>query len=111
MSLPTLGKITESLGTKDPDRAREVRNQRIVYWDRQFKMLREGPSEDDLREEAVEVFRRAQKVAVEKRQALIAGGWYRAEPLSDQEVYATNLDFNSVQCSLPDTIFVAFDNF
>ena len=42
-------KITESLGTTDPEKAREVRNQRIVYWDRQFRMLLRGPSEDDLR--------------------------------------------------------------
>jgi hypothetical protein len=52
-----MDKITESLGTKDPDKAREVRNQRIVYWDRQFHMLLHGPSEDDIREEAIEIYR------------------------------------------------------
>jgi integrase len=50
-------KITESLETTDPEKARDVRNQRIVYWDRQFRMLRDGPSEDDIREEAVEIYR------------------------------------------------------
>jgi len=49
-------KITESLGTKDPDKAREVRNQRIAYWDRQFRMLRHGPSEEDRREEAFQIY-------------------------------------------------------
>jgi integrase len=52
-----MDKITESLETKDPDKAREKRNERIVYWDRQFRMLRHGPSEDDLREEAIEIYR------------------------------------------------------
>src|SRR5262245_43391007 len=47
-----MDKITESLGTKDPDKAREKRNERIVYWDRQFRMLQHGPSDEDLREEA-----------------------------------------------------------
>jgi integrase len=50
-------KITESLETTDPEKAREARNQRIVYWDRQFRMLRDGPSEEDVREEAVEIYR------------------------------------------------------
>jgi integrase len=58
-------KITESLGTTDPEKAREVRNQRIVYWDRQFRMLLRGPSEDDVREEAVEVYRAALKAQKE----------------------------------------------
>jgi integrase len=56
-----MDKITESLGTKDPDVAREKRNQRIVYWDRQFRILRHGPSEEDIREEAIEVYRAALK--------------------------------------------------
>ena len=34
-----MDKITESLGTKDPDMARVKRNERIAYWDRQFQML------------------------------------------------------------------------
>src|SRR5260221_9014928 len=46
-------KIVESLGTKDPDIARERRNKRLVHWDRQFRRLRHGPSEDDIIEEAV----------------------------------------------------------
>jgi len=86
-------KITESLGTTDPEKAREVRDQRIVYWNRQFHMLQHGPSEDDLREEAVEVFRRAQKLAAEKRKALVAGGWIRPEPFDPESAYASNLDF------------------
>jgi len=52
-------KITESLGTKDPDKAREGRNQRLAYWDRQFRMLRQGPSEEDIREEAIGLYRAA----------------------------------------------------
>jgi hypothetical protein len=56
-----MDKITESLGTRDPDKARENRNQRIAYWDRQFRILRDGPSEDDIREEAIEVYRAALK--------------------------------------------------
>jgi integrase len=58
-------KITESLQTKDPEKAREVRNQRVVYWDRQFRMLRNGPSEDDIREEAIEVYRATLKAEAE----------------------------------------------
>jgi integrase len=52
-----MDKITESLGTTDPEKARENRDQRIVYWNRQFRMLREGPSEDDIREEVIEIYR------------------------------------------------------
>jgi integrase len=54
-----MDKITESLGGKDPDKAREIRNQRMAYWDRQFRMMREGPSEDDIREEAIALYRAA----------------------------------------------------
>src|SRR5262249_4872456 len=61
-----MDKITESLGTKDPDKAREARNQRIVYWDRQFRMLREGPSDDDIREEAINIYRATQKALMRK---------------------------------------------
>jgi integrase len=60
-----MDKITESLQTKDPDKARERRNGRLVHWDRQFRMLRHGPSEDDIREEAVEVYRAALKAEAE----------------------------------------------
>ena len=52
-------KITESLGTKDPDKAREVRDHRLVYWHRQFRMLREGPSDEDIQEEAIALYRAA----------------------------------------------------
>src|SRR5260370_1315684 len=62
-----MDKITESLETKDPDKARERRNERLVYWDRQFRMLRHGPSEDDVREEAIEIYRAALKTIAEKR--------------------------------------------
>jgi integrase len=54
-----MDKITESLGTKDPDKARENRNQRIAYWDKQFHILRHGPSEDDIIEEAAEIYKAA----------------------------------------------------
>jgi integrase len=54
-------KITESLETTDPERARERRSQRAAYWDRQFRMLRDGPSADDVREEAIEIYRKALK--------------------------------------------------
>ena len=63
-------KITESLGTKDPDKAREARDQRVVYWGRQFRMMREGPSEEDIREEAIEVYR-----ATLKAEAARPAGW------------------------------------
>ena len=36
-------KITESLGTTDPETARQRRNERLIYWDRQFRMLQHGP--------------------------------------------------------------------
>jgi integrase len=52
-----MDKITESLGTKDPDVARENRNQRIAYWDHQFRMLRHGPSEEDIQREAFEIYK------------------------------------------------------
>src|SRR5262249_5403294 len=58
-------KITESLGTADPHEARMRRDERIVYWNRQFRMLRDGPSEEDLREEAVEIYRAALKAEAE----------------------------------------------
>jgi integrase len=52
-------KITESLGTTDPEKGRELRDQRLVYWNRQFRMLREGASDDDIREEAIALYRAA----------------------------------------------------
>ncbi len=60
-------KIVESLGTKDPDIARERRNKRLVHWDRQFRRLRHGPSEDDIIEEAVEVYRATLKKQTGRR--------------------------------------------
>jgi integrase len=56
-----MDKITESLGTKHPDVARENRNQRIAHWDRQFRMLRHGPSEADIQEERLAVYLAALK--------------------------------------------------
>jgi integrase len=38
----------------------------MVYWDRQFRMLREGPSEDDIREEQIEIYRAALKAEAEE---------------------------------------------
>jgi integrase len=52
-------KITESLGTKDPDKAREIRDQKLAYWHRQFRMMREGPSDEDIQEEAIALYRAA----------------------------------------------------
>jgi integrase len=75
-----MGKITESLGTRDSDKARELRNARLVYWDRQFRMLAQGPSEDDVREETIEVFRATLK-AQKEREANPSEEW--AEFLQD----------------------------
>src|SRR5262249_57570537 len=50
-------KITESLGTTDYSEARMRRDERIVYSNRQFRMLRAGPSEKAIRPEAVHVYR------------------------------------------------------
>src|SRR5262249_49147699 len=77
-----MDKITESLGTKDPDKAREIRNQRIVYWDRQFRMLQHGPSDEDIREEAIEVYRKALEDQAELE---------KAEKPSDKELEAQYL--------------------
>jgi integrase len=62
-------KITESLGTTDREKACEARDQRKIYWNRQFRMLRDGPSEDDIREEAVEVYRAALKAEAARPQS------------------------------------------
>lgn len=67
-------KVTESLGTTDPEQARELRNRRVVYWDRQFRMLRDGPSEDDIREEAIEVYRATLRAWFER-----PAGWDSAQ--------------------------------
>src|SRR5262245_7012374 len=73
-------KITESLRTSDADTARERRHQRLVDWDRQFRMMREGPSEDDIREEAIEIYRATLKTEAarsihwgHRNMALLAG--------------------------------------
>jgi hypothetical protein len=63
-------KITESLGTTDREKACEARDQRVIYWKRQFRMLRDGPSEDDIREEAVEVYRATLRQEAERRYTL-----------------------------------------
>ena len=55
-------KITESLATTDLHKAQEARNHRLAYWTRQFRMMQEGPSEEDIQEEAVEIFRATLKV-------------------------------------------------
>src|SRR5262245_8043611 len=56
-----MDKIVESLNTKDPDKARENRDQRIAELGRLFRILRGGPNEDDLAAAAVEVFKKAVK--------------------------------------------------
>jgi len=79
-------KITESLGTADPHEARLRRDERVVYWNRQFRMLRDGPSEDDIREEAVEVYR-----ATLKREAT-RPAWWGYKPPTTPEDYTRRLD-------------------
>src|SRR5262245_44350983 len=56
-----MDKIVESLNTKDPDKARENRNQRIAELDRQFRILRGGPNEEDLQAAAAGVYHKAVK--------------------------------------------------
>jgi integrase len=79
-------KITESLETTDPEKAREIRNQRIVYWGRQFRMLRHGPSDEDIREEAIEVYRKALKDQAELEAK------FETEKPSDKELEAQYLE-------------------
>jgi integrase len=83
-----MDKITESLGTKDPDKARENRNQRIAYWDKQFHILRHGPNEDDIREEAINVYRAARKAEGERIE------WLDSIDFADEELarYPARLD-------------------
>src|SRR6516165_10871673 len=52
-------KITESLGTTDVFKAGEERDRRHAYWTRQFRMMREGPSDEDIQEEAIALYRAA----------------------------------------------------
>src|SRR5262245_59344713 len=52
-----MDKVVESLGTDDPGEACRRRDEKVLYWNRQFRMLRDGPSEDDIREEAIEVYK------------------------------------------------------
>jgi integrase len=72
-----MDKITESLGTKDPDKARLKRDERVYYWNRQFERMRHGPSEDDIIEGAVEVYRATLKAEAER-----PAGWGRPTPLA-----------------------------
>jgi integrase len=89
-----MDKITESLGTKDPDKAREVRNQRIVYWDRQFRMLRHGPSEEDMQEEAAEVYKATLKAEAARPPTQEQGqGWVVAQ--LKQAAAEAGVEFNS----------------
>jgi integrase len=62
-------KIVESLGTDAYEEACERRDEKVRYWNRQFRMLRDGPSEDDIREEAVDVYRATLKREAEKQAA------------------------------------------
>jgi integrase len=68
-------KITESLETTDPEKAREVRNRRLDYWTRQFRVMQHGPTEDDIREEAVDIYRAALKAKDPEREAAWRAGW------------------------------------
>jgi integrase len=74
-----MDKITESLETKDPDKARERRNERLVYWDRQFRMLRDGPSDDDIRAAAFEVYEAKHRAIRERVEARWNAGSGTAE--------------------------------
>ena len=65
-----MDKIVESLGTDDPGEACRLRDEKVVYWNRQFRMLRDGPSEDDIREEAVEVYRATLKAEAARREQI-----------------------------------------
>ena len=88
-------KITESLETADPEKARELRNKKVVHWDRQFRMLRHGPSEEDLHEEAIEVYRRALEAkAIEdaKIEAEIEAEKRAGTYPSDEELHAQYLE-------------------
>jgi hypothetical protein len=60
-------KIVESLGTKDPGLARERRDERIVYWNRQFRLLGHEPSKDDMRHGAYRSRRSARTVRLEQQ--------------------------------------------
>jgi integrase len=85
-------KITESLETTDPEKAREIRNQRIVYWDRQFRMLRDGPSDDDIREEKIEVYRAALRAKDPELEAAWRAGWLAYGEDIIQPQYPDRLD-------------------
>jgi integrase len=52
-----MGRITESLHTTDPQKACERRDSRLAYWRRQFRVMIEGPSPEDIREEAIDIYR------------------------------------------------------
>ena len=90
-----MDKITESLGTKDPDAARQKRNERIAWWDKQFRRLRHGLSDEDIREEAVEVYRRALQEKAEedaKIEAEIEAERRAGTYPSDKELYEKYLE-------------------
>jgi len=84
-----MDKINESLETKDPDVARDRRDERIVYWKRQFRLLREGPNEDDVREAAVDAYRAALKEKAERAASVglalpgPSGPFYRDKEMSE----------------------------
>jgi len=65
-----MDKIVESLGTDASEEACRRRDEKVIYWNRQFRMMRDGPSEDDIREEAVEVYRAALKLKAEVKESL-----------------------------------------
>jgi integrase len=84
-------KITESLETTDPEKARERRDQRSAVWRRRFRVLREGPSDDDIREEAVEIYRATLK-AEAAREVDPSAPSDEALEAHFEEVYLDDLD-------------------
>jgi integrase len=66
-------KIVESTGTADPEKAKDIRDQRIVHWNRRFRAMRLGPTDDDILAEAFEIYRRTRQAMEEH---------YAAEPPS-----------------------------
>jgi integrase len=83
-----MDKVTESLGTKDPDQARENRNQRIAFWDRQFRMLRHGPSDEDIQMEAFEIYKA--KLATKTEHP--GQAWYNRLPPEERAEADKHLD-------------------
>ena len=84
-----MDKIVESLGTDASEEACRRRDEKVIYWKRQFRMLRDGPSEDDIREEQVEIYRAALKEKAEFKEAVPS--W--RDPLEENaEKYPQELD-------------------